>query len=299
VSATRPYVDRPVIDRELANATAARQADAWGLSPPRLLRHGMNSLYASDGIVLRVGAATAPAEVAHRMATWLLEHEIPTVPPRVGLTADVDGLAVTGWTFVRETRQAIDWFAVGEAVRRVHALPLDEAPTGYPIPEPSVFPWWQFDEMLADLGGDLDGAARDGLRNAIERHRGWQERIRVRPVLCHGDVHPGNVMTSGRGPLLIDWDLMCSADPAWDHAMLSVAADRWGGDPRAYERFAAGYGAPPIDGRLATALGELRNVAATLMCVRAGRTDPHAAEEAERRLRSWRGDRDAPIWRAR
>jgi hypothetical protein len=42
----------------------------------------------------------------------------------------------------------------------------------------------------------------------------------------------------------------------------------------------------------------LRNVAATLMRVRAGRHDPAVRQEAERRLRYWRGDPDAPQWRA-
>jgi hypothetical protein len=42
----------------------------------------------------------------------------------------------------------------------------------------------------------------------------------------------------------------------------------------------------------------MRNVVATLMRVRAGRTDPAAAAEAQRRLRYWRGDTDAPQWTA-
>jgi hypothetical protein len=35
---------------------------------------------------------------------------------------------------------------------------------------------------------------------------------------------------------------------------------------------------------------------ATLMRVRAGLSDERAAEEAENRLRWWRGDPDAPCW---
>jgi hypothetical protein len=91
---------------------------------------------------------------------------------------------------------------------------------------------------------------------------------------------------------------MCVANPAWDHAMLTTYAERWGGAPDVYAAFAAGYGRPQVDERLAPALGELRNVAATLMRVRAGRNDPTAAEEAERRLRYWRGEVGAPTWRA-
>jgi hypothetical protein len=48
----------------------------------------------------------------------------------------------------------------------------------------------------------------------------------------------------------------------------------------------------------AEAIAELRLVAATLMRVLAGRRDPAARAEAERRLRYWRGEPDAPQWTA-
>jgi hypothetical protein len=100
------------------------------------------------------------------------------------------------------------------------------------------------------------------------------------------------------GPVLIDWDLMCTAPRGWDHAMLLTLAERWGGDPGAYPAFAAGYGASLADDTATRRYSELRNVAATLMRVRAGRTDPTARNEAERRLRFWRGDPGAPQWQA-
>jgi aminoglycoside phosphotransferase (APT) family kinase protein len=298
VNASRPYVDRPVADRDAALRTAGALAETWGLPAPKLLRHGMNSLYVAGGVVLRVGAATAPAAASHELARWLIDAGIPTIPPVDGLAADADGFAVTGWRFVRETRRAVDWRAVGAAVRQVHALDPADVPAGYPVPDPSTFPWWAFDELLDDVADDLDPGAHDALRATIDRHRGWCELVRRSAVLCHGDVHPGNVLMSGSGALLVDWDLMCVADPAWDHAMLTTYAERWGGDAGAYPAFAEGYGRSLADDDLATTLAELRNVAATIMRVRAGRTDPAAAEEAARRLRWWRGDPDAPVWRA-
>jgi aminoglycoside phosphotransferase (APT) family kinase protein len=258
----------------------------------------MNSLYLAGGVVLRVGTATAPAVASHDLARWLIDAGIPTVPPVDGFTADQDGFAVTGWRFVPEARRAVDWRAVGAAVRRVHALDVADVPDGYPVPDPSTFPWWAFDEMLADVADDLDLAAHEALRTTNDRNRGWTDSVRRAPVLCHGDVHPGNVLMSGSGALLVDWDLMCVASPAWDHAMLTTYAGRWGGDPRSYAAFAEGYGRSLADDGLTQTLGTLRNVAATIMRVRAGRTDPAAAEEAARRLRWWRGDPDAPAWRA-
>jgi Ser/Thr protein kinase RdoA (MazF antagonist) len=117
-------------------------------------------------------------------------------------------------------------------------------------------------------------------------------------VLCHGDVHPGNVMQTDAGPVLLDWDLMCTGPAAWDHAPMMSWSERWGGRPGEYEAFAAGYGRSLRGDAVAESLAELRLVAATLMRVRAGRNDAAAAEEAERRLQWWRGEPDAPPWQA-
>lgn len=295
--ADRPFVDRPVTDRVAAERLARAAAFDWGLAEPHLLRVGMNALYSCGDVVLRVGSATAPAVAAHRLARWLIDAGVPTIAPVDGLATDRDGLAVTGWEFVPEARRAVDWESVGAAVRQVHDLDPADVPDDYPAPSPTVFTWWRFDELLDDVGGDIDAGAAAGLRRAVERHRGWEERIGARTVLCHGDVHPGNVLVSAAGPLLVDWDLMCVADPAWDHAMLTTLADRWGGDRSTYDAFLEGYGAPAVDADLARALGILRNVAATLLRVRAARSDDRAVSEAQRRLAYWRGESDEP-WSA-
>ena len=135
------------------------------------------------------------------------------------------------------------------------------------------------------------------LRASVER---WYPLIlatRDEPgVVCHGDVHPGNVLPTADGPVLLDWDLLCRGPAAWDHGPLMTWTERWGGEPGIYERFAEGYGTSLRADPLGEAVAELRLVAATLMRVRAGAADPLAAAEAQRRLRWWRGDPDAPTW---
>ena len=116
-------------------------------------------------------------------------------------------------------------------------------------------------------------------------------------ALVHGDLHPGNVASTVAGPVLIDWDLLCRAPVGWDHAML-LTLPRWGWPPVWYDEFAAGYGCSLRDDPVAVALAELRLVAATLMRLRAARVDAGAMSEARRRLAYWRGDPDAPVWRA-
>jgi hypothetical protein len=100
------------------------------------------------------------------------------------------------------------------------------------------------------------------------------------------------------GPVLIDWDLLCEAPRGWDHGPLMTWHERWGGAAGEYDAFADGYGESLRDDPAAGAFAELRLVAATLMRVKAARTDPSARAEVDRRLRYWRGDLDAPSWTA-
>ncbi len=298
---SRPFVDRPVTDHTAALAAARQALRGWGMAgQPEPLRAGMNAIFdvPGTGAVVRVGHATAPAAAGHALAGTLAAAGVATVRAVDGWVADIDGFAVSGWERVPETRRAVDWEAIGATVDTVHQLAPSGLPADYPLPSPTVFAWWQFETLLGEVGDDLDAPARVALAAAIERNSWWLAAVGEQQVVCHGDVHPGNVLVAAEGPLLIDWDLLCWAPPAWDHAVLLTWGERWGGAPDVYPRFAAGYGRSFADDPLTLALGELRNVAATLMRVRAGRTDAAAAAEAERRLRYWRGDPDAPAWRA-
>ncbi len=53
-----------------------------------------------------------------------------------------------------------------------------------------------------------------GLLDALTLIPPDAERLRV----CHGDAHPGNVILSGDGPILIDWFDACRGNPVGDIA---------------------------------------------------------------------------------
>ncbi len=294
-----PFVARPPGDPAGVLAAAVAAAAHWGLPRPELLRTGMNALFATGAdVVLRVGRPTTDPSAAAWLGEWLTERGL-RVPRFVRLEPFVAGeLAVLAQ--VREHPVgSIDWAEVGAMVSRLHAVTpeeIDEVSAHYPTPWCSSFPWWDFDAMLIDVGDEVDDVARAGIERALERHN-WRSRVE-RVVLCHGDVHPGNVIPAGDGPVLLDWDLACLGPAAWDHGPLINWTSRWGGEPGVYEAFAEGYGLSLRGDPVAEALAELRLVAATLMRVKAGRTDPVAAHEAERRLRYWRGDPDPPAWQA-
>ena len=298
--AALPFVARPPGDPDEVLTAARAAARRWGLREPTLLRTGMNALFdAGDEVVLRVGRPTADPRAAVWLAAWLAERGL-----RVPVVVEREPIVVGELAVIAQRREVavgeIDWVAVGAMVALLHALEeheIDEVSRHHPTPWCGSFPWWDFDALLADVGPSLDPAARAGIDAALGRLGAWPELVTDR-VLCHGDVHPGNVLQTVDGPVLLDWDLLSLGPPAWDHGPLLNWTSRWGGAPGVYERFADGYGRSFRGDPLAEALAELRLVAATLMRVRAGRSDPAAAEEAERRLRYWRSDPDAPPWHA-
>lgn len=297
--AGRPFVDTPVGDLEAAAQVAAVAATRWHLAPPRLLRAGMNAVFTSDDAVIRVGRPTAPPEGALELA-----RRLATVGVRVprALRPDpvvVGAMTATCWERVpADPGTGIDWEAVGRMVARLHRFGGGIVPDGHPCPSAVTFPWWDLERLLEELADDLDTRATAGLSACVQRHRDWRADASVDTVVCHGDVHPGNVVQGVDGPVLLDWDLLCRAPRGWDHGPMMTWAERWGGAVGEYEAFAEGYGWSGRGDAFAEAVAELRLVAATLMRVRAARIDPAAREEAERRLSLWRGDPGAPAWRA-
>lgn len=292
----RPFVDRPITDVGAASDLAVEAALHWELPEPLLLRSGMNAIYRSGDVVLRVSEPSAPASASLELAERLLEAGLRVTRPVRKDTFGQAGLHATAWEHIEATGEPIDWRAVGAMVRTVHTLDKNDLPSEYPLPRPVDFPWWDFDTLFAQIGDDLDDEARRGIDRAIGRWPDWADQAGA--VVCHGDVHPGNVMMSTEGPVLIDWDLMCLAPPGWDHAPLMTLAERWGGEPGVYEAYADGYGSSLRGQPSAEAFAELRLVAATLMRVRAGMRNEAAMPEAQSRLAYWRGESDAPAWQA-
>ncbi len=292
-----PFVAAPVADVEAATRLAEQAAAQWGLASPVLMRVGMNALFAAgDDVVVRVGRPTCPAGAAPRLAEVLATAGI-RVPHHLDLEP-IEREGMAAWAVRREDAVGeVDWAEVGELVARVHRIDPGSIRGHHPVPAASSFPWWRFDRLLAEVDDLLDPPARQGITASIARHGDWARRGAAL-VLCHGDVHPGNVIATAQGAVLLDWDLLCTAPAAWDHGPLMTWTERWGGEPGVYERFAAGYGRSMRGDDVAEALAELRLVAATLMRLRAGRHDTVARAEAERRLRWWRGDPDAPAWQA-
>ncbi len=293
---------QPPGDATSVRAAAETAASRWSLASPELIRLGANGVFGSGDVILRVSRPTAPIRVAVDFADLLLGEGIRAALPAQphAITFD-NGLAVTAWQRIEhDPTLPLDWERVGAMVARVHAIDparVGHAGIGHPLPFCGSFPWWDFDTMMAEADG-LDPVTVGALEAARVRYGWWAHAALDRAmVLCHGDVHPGNVLVDREGPILIDWDLLCLGPAAWDHAPLMTWTRRWGGEPGIYEAFSAGYGERPDDD-LARALAEMRLLAATLMRLQRARLDPAQRPEAMRRLAYWRSEPDAPMWQA-
>jgi aminoglycoside phosphotransferase (APT) family kinase protein len=298
-SAELPFVAAPPGTVESVTRSAELAARHWGFAEPRLLRMGMNGIFtAGDGVLLRVSRPSAPPQHAIELATALTRKglHVPEYLRDEAFVSDDHAVFAIG---AIEEHGSIDWHAVGEMIDQLHHLPRSELPGGYPVPFCGDFPWWNFESLVSEVGDGLDSVSRAAIDAAVARDLPLlNEHRQGTTVVCHGDVHPGNVIQSAQGPVLLDWDLLCSGPAAWDHAPLMTWTQRWGGAPGTYEEFAAGAGLSLRDDPLAEAIAELRLVAATLMRVRAAQANPSAVDEAELRLRYWRGEVDAPQWHA-
>jgi Ser/Thr protein kinase RdoA (MazF antagonist) len=254
----------------------------------------MSSLSAcGDHVVVRIARAAHSADAETRFLDAMQAAGL-RVPRLVREIVDLGD----GWSACALERVVadgpVDWCEVGRMVATVHSI--DPAPFT-PLPWCLDFAHWDIDAGLAGIADDTDEAAMAGLRAALGRWPDWRRTLAAEPqVLSHGDVHPGNVVFTAAGPVLIDWDLRCRAPRGWDHAAVRTWPTRWGGTASMYTDFARGYGMSLEADAATDCLAELRLVVATVMRVMAGRTDSLASHEASQRLRFWRGEPDAPQW---
>jgi aminoglycoside phosphotransferase (APT) family kinase protein len=294
-----PLVAAPPDSLDAVLDAAEHAAAHWGLSDPVVVRIGINGVFACDDVILRVSQPTAPASAAIELAHLLIDSGVRVPAPWIGDAWEAaPGLWVTAWERIHhDATRTVDWRAVGAMVRVVHGIDPGNVPHVHPLPWCAGFPWWHFDHLIETASDLVDDAALAGIGRCVSENRWVLDASQcAQPVVCHGDVHPGNVLVDGQGPVLIDWDLLCWGPAGWDHAPLMTWTDRWDGRSGMYEEFAAGYGLDGHQDPAAVALSYLRLVAATFGRVHAARSDPAAAIELERRLQWWRGDPSAPPW---
>ena len=310
-----PLVASPisVVDDNVVHEGIQHFASDQKLSDIQLIRRSMNAVYKvtspSGPTIMRVSRPTETTLPAIEFAAFLRGNGFEVPAPVSQVPFRHDEIEITLWEYIEpDLKRLVDWPAIGNFVRRLHDIDPNDIAKFYPLPKAASFPWWNFDQLLDELKPtftDNDHAVLMKRWQALRPYFITAQNIDlgssvVRPVLCHGDIHPGNVIvdrTTGR-PILLDWDLLSVAPREWDHAALLTWATRWGGQTSTYSDFAQGYGLDFSTNDLAKALAELRLLSATLMRWRTGLSTPSARVEAENRMKWWRQDLTAPMWQA-
>jgi len=112
---------------------------------------------------------------------------------------------------------------VAELTRRVHALPLPSngrelGPADWIAHYRDALTRLRSGEERAPWMQGLEAGA-DPLRVQAERRLGALEALpRPARVLCHSDLHPANLVVTGRGLVLLDWEYAHVSEALWDLA---------------------------------------------------------------------------------
>ncbi|NBU95288.1 MAG: aminoglycoside phosphotransferase family protein [Actinobacteria bacterium] len=299
-----PYIGAPFGDRESAEDWVADVARQWSLPAPVLVRMSMNAVYRCGDVVLRVGRPVPGAPASRELCDVLRNADIPIAEIIDELDAP-DGRRVTAMAYITAGAE-VDWVHTGRIVARLHdRVGVDELPDGWPVADPRRLPWWELEQLVGeldtaclDIADDVNERVRARLTHVVDGYRWWRDEVDHDAVICHGDLQPANVLMGSHGPVLIDWDLLAMAPRGWDHGPMLAQTRRWGVPSSVYDQYTRGYGTDLSADRFALAVAELRDVAATVLAVRAAASNPVAVIEARHRYLSWIGESSGP-WTAR
>jgi aminoglycoside phosphotransferase (APT) family kinase protein len=149
--------------------------------------------------------------------------------PRV-LSASADSSVLGGAFLVMERlpgRPMLDVRRVGIASvmvdvhLRLHAL--DAAPLLEAMDRTGAREAVTLEGFLGRVHARVAGRPLDGLRAAMDWLTNHRPPPPERPAICHGDLHPQNIMVAGRSVTgVIDWSNTLVADPAYDVASTRV-----------------------------------------------------------------------------
>lgn len=226
----------------MTSAEAARTALLrLGVRDPEVkhVRTGSNALFNSGEMAVRVsdpGYDLVSLYEQADLSDHLVGQHFPT-PRRLSPVMEVDGHLVTCWQWVPAVAEPQDR-DVGALLGRFHEVGADY-PGRTPDWAPQVRAQARIDESLVDVD------ARD--RSVLEEELGLLlEQVGDADLgpegLIHGDVHAGNVIASGQGCQLIDFERFCRGPVEWDLTQPGAKRRFLGGGEADWQAFLRGYG---------------------------------------------------------
>ncbi|UED88489.1 aminoglycoside phosphotransferase family protein [Streptomyces profundus] len=205
----------------------------------------------ADGTVIRLGPvvvkAHSPASdqaalrARLRVAQHAALHGVLLTP--LGEATVRRGRLVTRWPYGQPVDQAaperFPWAEAGALLARLHAV----RPATLPLPLPAAAGPARAARAVERLRGRVTGSRFASARTLVLRAADHPSPTRptVRPTLCHGDFHLGQLVWAD-GWRLIDIDDLGVGDPAWDLARPAAWYAAGLLDPNDWQQLLAGYG---------------------------------------------------------
>ncbi|WP_250305764.1 phosphotransferase enzyme family protein [Streptomyces sp. A 4/2] len=260
-----------------------------------LLALGENAVFASGGLVVKVGRDAALLERAERelsIADWLAEAGIPAVRAAEPKARLVDGHPVTLWHRLPDAVRPAGPADLAVLLRAVHALP---APA-FPLPRRELL--GGVERWLRLAGDAIDPADADYLR---ERRDGFASAAAVLtphlpPGPIHGDALTRNVHVGPGGPVLVDLETFSSDLREHDLVVMALSRDRYGLAPEAYDTFTRGYGWDVREWDGCAVLRGARETASCAWVAQHAPANPKALAEFRRRVASLRDNDPEVRW---
>jgi spectinomycin phosphotransferase len=151
------------------------------------------------------------------------------------------------------------WIKLGKALKQVHEI---EVPKHIQIRKATYSPKWReivrsiYAHVEAELIGDeialkLQKFMRDhmlAIRQLVDRAEQLAEQIQNPPfVLCHSDIHAGNVLIGKNEIYIVDWDEPILAPKERDLMFIGGGVGNVWNKPHEEKLFYQGYGKTEID----------------------------------------------------
>ena len=275
----------------LSSACASVGLDATGA---RLLRRAENSSYALAGspVVVRIGRVVGRAELEVRVARWLAGEGFPAARLAPGAPEEplvVDGCAVTFWELVPEMPGSPSYADLAVLLRRLHRLePPDWLPPFDPLDA--------VDRRLTEAPASADVLLLRSLASDLRARLAGVEWV-LAPGPVHGDAHPGNVLNTAAGPVLIDFEEAGAGPPEWDLILPAAYRHSFGWlDEPTYASFTTAYGYDVAGWPWFEVLRGIRELRMVTWLMLAAPGDPGLEAEYQRRVDDLRADRFPRRW---
>jgi hypothetical protein len=195
------------------------------------------------GLTARVARASeGPRAMRAELDFALLagSHGLPVLQPADAQATLTAHGVVSFWPLLTATGATPAWPWLAHALARIHQLPADAYPH-------RCDPLERVRNRLARYR--QWPAASDCAFEAVEAARrqlhGELAATSLKPAIVHGDAHPGNVVVTRAGPLLVDFDLAGTAPAMWDLTIPVVHHRRFGTPGDTLAEFFAAYGSDP------------------------------------------------------